>query len=317
MESSDLAGNDLTEVEQSLFEKLPGPPVTAVVKSTKIWIIEWLPQNEQRTGRLLHEWMEENRPGWSVYSICARKNEVLSSIERATRKAEKYGMIPVLHLEAHGNEECIGLPYGNGNVEVLTWGELIEPLQRLNLATRCNLILVVAACIGFAGIKAFVRGPRAPAVMLIGPSAPIMSGNLFSWTKKFYKLWMAGNPNFSEIAAKASYEAGGVSFAWEPFAVLAYDALAKQVIISLRQDEQRKQVNRFRQRMTEENMLTAGEIENRLSLITPSLQINVTQRLWDEMFMIDLHPENRERFGVNWAREFKIILDSKYLNRST
>jgi hypothetical protein len=255
MEPRESASNDLTDDEQSLFESLPGPPVTAEVRSTNIWIIEWLPQNEQRTGRFLHEWMQQHRRGWSVYSRCAGKYEVLSSIERATKNAERCGMMPVLHLEAHGNEMCLGLPDVNGNVEVLTWGELIEPLQRLNLATCCNLVLVVAACIGFAGIKAFVRGPRAPAVALIGPSTPIMSGNLFSWTKEFYELWMSGNHNFSEIATNASRRVGAVSFSWEPFAVLAYDALAKQVIISMRPDEKRKQVNRFRQRMADENSL--------------------------------------------------------------
>lgn len=310
MEASELADKDLTNDEQSLFEILPGPPIKAVVRSTNIWIIEWLPQNEQRTGRLLHEWMQEHRPGWSLYSACEHKKEVLSSIEHATKKAEKYGMIPVLHLETHGNEMCLGLPDDNGNVEELTWDELIEPLQRLNLATRCSIVVVVAACIGFAGIKALVRGPRAPAVALIGPSAPIMSNDLFSWTKEFYKLWMAGNPNFSAIAAAATRKAGEVAFAWEPFAVLAYDALAKQVIISMRQEEKRKQLNRLRQRMAEENRYSVGEIEKRLSRITPSLQVNVIQRLWDEMFMIDLYPENREKFGVNWSREYEMVLGS-------
>jgi len=308
MELSELATNDLTDAEQALFDSLPGPPVSAVIRSTNIWIIEWLPSDEQRTGRLLHEWMQEHRRGWSVYSTCACKKEVLSSIDRATNLAKKSGMIPVLHLEAHGNEMCLGLLDGNGGVEVLTWDELTEPLQRLNLATRCNLVLVVAACIGFAGIKALVRGPRAPAIALVGPNAPIMSGSLLSGTKEFYKRWMDGNPNFAEIAASASRESGTVSFAWEPFAVLAYDALAKQVVISMRKDQQRMQVRRIHQRMVEQNRWSAAEIEHRLSLLTPSLQANLTQRLWDEMFMIDLYPENRERFGVNWAREIEMVL---------
>ena len=128
---------------------------------------------------------------------------------------------------------------------------------------------------------------------------------------------MAGDPNFSDIAADATRKAGKVSFAWEPFAVLAYDALAKQVIISMRPEEKRKQLNRFRQRMAEENRFSSGEIENRLSYITPSLQVNVIQRLWDEMFMIDLYPENKEKFGVNWSRELEMVLDSKYRDRGT
>ena len=315
--TSEVTTAELTDDEQALFDSFPGPPISAVIRSTNIWIIEWLPSDEQRTGRLLHEWMQEHRHGWSVYSTCASKKEVLSSIERATNLAKKSGMIPVLHLEAHGNEMCLGLPDGNGSIAVLTWDELTEPLQRLNLATHCNLVLVVAACIGFAGIKAFVRGPRAPAIALVGPNAPIMSGSLLSGTKEFYKRWMDGNPNFAAIAASASREAGTVSFEWEPFAVLAYDALAKQVIISMRQDQQRMQVHRIRQRMVEQNRWSAVEIEHRLSLLTPSLQANSIQRLWDEMFMIDLYPENRERFGVNWAREIEMVLDSKCLNRGT
>jgi hypothetical protein len=123
--------------------------------------------------------------------------------------------------------------------------------------------------------------------------------------------WLAGNPNFSDIAADATRKAGEVSFAWEPFAVLAYDALAKQVIISMRPEEKRKQANRFRQRLAEENRFSTGEIERRLSRITLSLQVNGIQRLWDEMFMIDLYPENREKFGVNWSKEFEMVLDSK------
>jgi hypothetical protein len=314
MEWREFKSNNLSDAEQTLFDSLPGPPDAAAVRSSNIWIIEWLPPNEQRTGKLLHEWMQVHTRGWSIYEPCVCKDDVLFSIERATSLAEKSGMIPVLHLESHGSEMCLGLPEG---IEVLSWDELTEPLQRLNLVTRCNLVLVVAACIGFAGIKAFRRGPRAPAVALIGPSAQITSGNLLSWTKEFYNLWMAGNPNFFEIAANATRKVNTVSFAWEPFSVLAYDALAEQVIVSMRTDEQLKQVFRFRQRMACENRFSAEEIENRLSLLTPSLQVGVIQQLWDEMFMIDLYPENMERFGVNWSREFKMVLGSKCLNGGT
>jgi hypothetical protein len=310
MEWRELETNGLSDAEQSLFDSLGGPPASAVVRSTNVWIIEWLPPNEHPTGKLLHEWMQGKRPGWSVYSKCANKKDVLSSIDRATNLAKKSGMIPVLHLEAHGNKDCLGLPNDNGGVEVLTWDELTDSLQRLNLSTRCNLVIFVAACIGFAGIKAFVRGPRAPAVALVGPSARITSGDLLSATKEFYDRWMGGKPNFAEVVANSSQKAGTVPFSWEAFAVLAYDALAKQVIISMRPDEQRMQVQRFRQRMIEQRMWSEAEIENRLSLLTPSLQANIIQPMWDKMFMIDLYPENRVKFGVDWSREIEMIRGS-------
>ena len=114
-------------------------------------------------------------------------------------------------------------------MELLTWNELTEPLQKLNLVTCCNLVVVVAACIGFAGIKALVRGPKAPAIALVGPDAPIMTSNLLSATKEFYRRWMDDDPKLDEIAISASRAAGTVSFEWEPFAVLAYDAFSEEL----------------------------------------------------------------------------------------
>jgi hypothetical protein len=126
----------LTDAERKLFDSLPGPPVEAVVKSTNIWIIEWLPTSDKRTGKLLHEWMQERRPGWSNYSECTSKLEVLSSIKRARNFAKHYNAIPVLHLEAHGDKNGLQGPAADGGREFLLWDELTEPLQELNLATR-------------------------------------------------------------------------------------------------------------------------------------------------------------------------------------
>jgi hypothetical protein len=207
-----MGTNVLTDAEQVLFVSLPGPPVKAVIKSTNVWIIERLPSGDQRTGRLLHEWMQERRPGWSRYSECSSKLEVVSSINRATQIAKTSRMTPVLHLETHGDETGLCGPDGNGGMELLTSNELTEPLQELNLVTCCNLVVVVAACIGFAGIKALVRGPKAPAIALVGPDAPIMTSNLLSATKEFYRRWMDDDPKLDEIAISASLEAGNFLF---------------------------------------------------------------------------------------------------------
>jgi len=299
-----------TDDEQELFDSLPGPPVRAIIKSTSVWIIEWLPPADQRTGLDLHEWIQKKRPKWSHYSECSRKKEVLSSIERATILANKNNMIPVLHIEAHGDQDGLGCHDGNGQIELLSWDELTGPLQELNLATGCNLVFVVAACIGFAGIQALVRGPRAPAVAVVGPDAKIEVGRLFEGTKELYRRWMDKAPNLTDIVNSASRETGSAAFDWEPFPILAYDALAEHLIVSMRKDQQHMQKCRIRRLMLNNTSGSAKEIENKLSLLSPSFQKLLIQKMWDKMFMIDLYPENEQRFGVNWSDVTDMIIKS-------
>jgi len=304
-----MTGIVFTDDEQDLFDSLPGPPVKAVIKSTNVWIIEWLPSTDQRTGLNLHEWINKQRPKWSHYSECSSKEEVLSSIDKATKIAQKNNIIPILHIEAHGDQDGLGCQNSNGQIELLSWDELTEPLQGLNLATRCNLVFVVAACIGFAGIQALVRGPLAPAIAIVGPDAEIKVGRLFEGTKEFYRRWMDKDPNLTDIVNSVSRETGSVAFDWEPFAVLAYDALAEHLIISMREDKQQMQKCRIRQLMLQNTNGSVQEIENKLSLISPSFQKLLIQKMWDEMFMIDPYPENEQRFGVNWSDVIDLIIE--------
>jgi hypothetical protein len=82
---------------------------------------------------------------------------------------------------------------------------------------------------------------------------------------------MDEKPELSALVSSASNEAG-TSFEIEPFAVLAYDAMAITLIIALRDPKvDRTQLSRL------------------------------YQWAWDEMFMLDLYPANRKRFGVDVA----------------
>jgi hypothetical protein len=216
--------------------------------------------------------MEERRPRWSYYCACSNKFKVLSAIKRATNLATKHKMIPVLHFESHGNKTGLVGTDGKGGVELLSWDELNKPLQMLNLETRCNLVVFVAACIGFAGINTLTSGPLAPAIALVGPNAQIQTSSLLYGTKEFYRRMMDEKPRLEEMAISASRESGNASFDWEPFAVLAYDSLAEQLIFSRRKSQQLMQIERMRKRMREENKWSSEDIEQRLSLISPSLK---------------------------------------------
>ena len=120
---------ELTLAEWAIFEQLPRPPAFADITTTNVWIVEWLSEDEQATGRDLHHWMELRRPGWSKYIRCRSKAQVFAAIDSAAVLAQSSGMVPILHLEAHGADWGIA---SNGETagEVIEWHELTQPLRR-------------------------------------------------------------------------------------------------------------------------------------------------------------------------------------------
>ncbi len=289
---------ELSEREKRLLERLEGPPAKAGLSITNVWIVEWLPKGEQQTGRQLHEWLEGRRPGWSVCFPCKSKEEVIAAIRRATKRALTSGMAPILHIEAHGGDVALAGPNASGGTELLSWDELTEPLQQLNMVTKCNLVVVIAACVGIAGIQAFRKGPRAPAAALVGPGTSIAPGQLLWGTKEFYRCVIANDTSLGEMVENASREAG-TAFDWEPFALLCFEAMTEQRVRSLRPAQQMQRSERLRQRLLAERGMPQSEVEEQLASLSFSNMTVELQRTWDEMFLIDIYPENRQRFGID------------------
>ena len=168
--------------------------------------------------------------------------------------------------------------------------------------TGCNLVIFVAACTGFAAIKTFSRGPRAPAVALVGPDSPITEAALLSGTKEFYRGLIKNDMTLNEVAATASRETEPIRLEPEPFALLAFESMAESLIISMRHDELSQRMERVRQYMREVGLAEAKKESLR------SIMITQLQRRWDELFLIDVCPANAARFGVNMSAIVDMIL---------
>lgn len=285
-----MTTEDYSEAEYRLLEWLPMLPATAGLRASNVWIIEWLPEGELQTGRLLHEWIEVARPGWSMWIRCQSKDDVLKAIARAEGFARRTGQVPILHLEAHGDDEGLVGPSWSGVFQRLAWDELTEPLQSLNVATCCNLIVVIAACEGFAGIKALVRGPRAPAVALVGSITQLDGAALLAAMKELYRRVRDDSPRMGDIVESMSREAGGVEFECEAYAALCYEALQDDLLRRLRKAKGR---------------ILLGDVPGAISVLPHPEQL---QRVWDEMFVMDLCPENRLRFGIDMTLVLDIFL---------
>lgn len=294
-----MLSSSLTVLERALIDSLPKLPAVAKVRSTNIWIVEWLSPGERRTGSELYDWMEQQRPKWAIYNQCDSKTGVIRSIEQAVQITQQTGMVPILHIEAHGGLDGMA-PSMNINEELLTWEELTIPLQKLNVATKCNLVVVVAACLGFAAIQALTQGPRAPAVALVGPDATVNESDLLLGAKEFYRRFKDENPQLTYVAECASREMSAADFEIEPFATLAYESIIEQLVREKRPSERQARSERLRQRMHQETSFSSEEIEKRLSDLPETQALEQMEQAWNYMFMFDLEPRNEERFGLNW-----------------
>ncbi len=309
-----LNANDFSDAEWSVIETLPRPSALGSVLTTNVWVVEWLSPLDRHTGRDLYEWMECRRPGWATYRACNTKEDLIHAIDLARRHALSHGSAPILHIESHGCETGLARSSGE-NAELLSWDELTIPLQKLNLATQCNLIVVFAACVGFGGIQAFCQGPRAPAVVLVGPDANLMPSELLAGTKEFYRRCSDTNPALADIVESASREMGTVHFKYEPFATFCYEAMIGNLVKSIRPSEQLARIYKRKQRLLTETELSPSEIDFRLiqfPLIDPWENL---QKIWDEMFMIDIDPGNKQRFGLNMKTIVERLDEARYLGQ--
>ncbi len=163
------------------------------------------------------------------------------------------------------------------------------------------MILVVAACLGFAAIQALTRGPRAPVVALVGPDATLNESDLLLGAKEFYRRFKDENPRLTDMVGSASREMRTTGFEIEPFATLAYETFVEQLVKDIRPAEHQARIERLRHRMHQQTGFSEEKIEQRLVGLPELLPSNQLQQIWDYMFMIDLAPNNEQRFGVNWG----------------
>jgi hypothetical protein len=270
-----------------------------------VWIIEWLPPDEPQTGLELHQWIHSFRPGWSHYVACDTPQKVLAEIAGCTEIAQLEARSPVLHIEAHGDEKGIAGPPS----EFIAWGDLVAPLQQLNLATKCNLIVFMAACTGLAAIKTFVAGPRAPAVALVGPEGELTPSDVREAAKEFYRK-LSNDASMTEMVASASNESRNAAFDYEPFIDIAYDSFTKLLVTETRPEELVARKAKLVERLRAECGLSHDEATRRADGL-PALLSDQLQEQWDTMFMIDLFPQNQDRFGLNVRETIRLILNSR------
>ncbi|MCW8929642.1 MAG: hypothetical protein OQL19_05315 [Gammaproteobacteria bacterium] len=264
----------------------------------QILIIDSIPKGELNTARRLFDDIStyanaypETSPAVMsvrVESAC----EFLEVLSECADRANEKDIIPMLHLECHGCEQ--GFQFAD--FSILDWQEIKAPLTNLNIATKMNLMVAVAACTGGAIAKTASLSDRAPFWGMIGPTDSISPTDLESAFRALYTtLIQTGLPANALKAFEASSKPGQY---WRTTAL----GLFKNGWAAYKSTYCTEQMLEIRaKRMVEEcrrrglqPLLTVSQKRQRLVAHEPSAY----ERFRRGFFMEDLFPEQAGRFAV-------------------
>jgi len=147
-----------------------------------------LPPDDLRTGKDLFESVlapySIADPGFVTgYRDVATRAEFFGALRGILSTTGKYGLSPIIHIEAHGDAAGIELK----SMEHVEWMEIAPLLAKINEAARMNLLVVAALCRGWNMISILRPIDRSPAFAVLGTEEEPKAGDLYRAMKAFYQ----------------------------------------------------------------------------------------------------------------------------------
>jgi hypothetical protein len=266
---------------------------------SKISIVQSLHIGDMRTGRRLREEMKDSK---------LINNQIL---EIEIFDITNSGRFPVLHIECHGSKAGIVL----ADRSTVTWAELKPALININVATRCNLLVILGACYG--GYLGEVMQPvdRAPFWGMIGPTAEVFPEELLFGFKAFYSRFFASLSGDESLEALLSFQLrqGGYTFTSAGgFFKTVYAGYLANYCTPGELDKRAKRMSRSIKKSGALSRPSKGALKRTLRRTEESYY----RKYYEKFFMVDLYPENAKRFDVPFS-EVKELRETILADRSS
>lgn len=171
-----------------MSDPIPLPPVA--VSWNYVLILEWLDEDDRRTGQQLHDFLFSIGMR-SVLVVCSSADDVRNAVASALHRLPTLGL-PVIHIESHATDPAASaeedLEFGMNAVAGLPWEDLGEILWPLNRAGGHQLLVVGAACFGFGAIAAMnIFSHQAPFAATLGFTTNVTPGSVAFAMREFYR----------------------------------------------------------------------------------------------------------------------------------
>ena len=262
-------------------------------KFSKIVIIESL-KNEIKTGTELAGYIKgldlKSGPEIQIIRISSGNN-LISNLLNLEREARD-GAIPLIHFEMHGTSDGSGLV--TENLDVVSWFDISDILLRINLATKFNLIIFVAACNGGYFLEEMKIIAPTPCYALVAPTDEVDPSEIMRATRDFYRILLttANATKAASIIVSQSIQQGRWFAQW---AESWYRMVAiKYIKLYCTPAALKESALKINKKACAQGKLSAmGKTKKQLK---NSIRMDLTGKYFDRFFCMDAIPENARRF---------------------
>jgi hypothetical protein len=220
----------------------------------------------------------------------------LTDIENITRKE---ACSPVLHIEVHGTTDHQGIAFSSG--DDCLWSDVKPYLISINQASRLNLLIVFSLCYGAYFSEHLVPPDRAPCWGLIGPTKEVKGSYLLESFSSFYKeIFQTGDGNkaIRELNRKASVN--DIDYYFTTATMFFRNVYERYIETRCTEKIYKERASRLRKRLKKDRAPKIPSIGN-LKRQYKSSERYYFEKFKEIFFMIDLFPENAERFNVEYS----------------
>jgi hypothetical protein len=282
-------------------------PTSEDIRFNAIAIAESLDRGAH-TGKILSEYLnglieETMLPVQIIHKDCSGANAFREFVDSLVISVRTDGLLPVLHLEAHGSLEA-GIYFADDSR--LTWTELCDVIRPLNVATSMQLTVVVAACFGISVVMGVSLKETAPCFAMIGPSDELDPGEVLASYRSIYSA-MLKTLDAAQVAkamgeTKPAQGSMVLMSAQRWFELLMMEYLEKHADTKGRKETAMRHYRKSR---------AVGEAAD-LSELKRQLKANLPQvvrNYFEAYFGYKLAPNNRARFERLWLPYQKKIAE--------
>lgn len=260
-------------------------------------ILDSIPNGELNTAKRLYDDLRDIAyrcspiPKVEHYRTDSLAN-LVQTIGQLRVRTEAGEILPLLHIEAHGCDDGLALSSG----EEVWWASLKQILIPLNIATRLNLMLVLASCSGGTFAKALRVADRAPIWGLIGPTKPLSAIQVQGDFGAFYRtLFETLSPSKALTVLNANAP-GGLYYRTtaEGFFYKVWRAYRKEHCTPAQLDFRARRMYKKVKRAGVAHKPSVGHLRRNLV----RMERESFEKFRDAFFMYDIFPEHAARFQV-------------------